>query len=225
MFVGLFRPVLNSRFDDGKGFDGVIASANLLFRANLVVLVVPFVIFAVAGNTLFAWLTDGKYDNLTPLFLGFFAVAILASVNSVMDIIVKLLEEARIYSATNIVRSSAIVLAIPLIQQLGLWSLVVANFLGLLVALAIIFRHLRARGHRIRVDWRLNIRIIAFAACAIGLGNVMVLMQVPAVLAAIASSGLFVVAVGLWPPLKAEERQLVERMASSLRQRLVGKRG
>ena len=48
MFVGLFRPVLNSRFDDGKGFDGVIASANLLFRANLVVLVVPFVIFAVA---------------------------------------------------------------------------------------------------------------------------------------------------------------------------------
>ena len=155
------------------------------------VLVVPFVIFAVAGNTLFAWLTDGKYDNLTPLFLGFFVVAILASVNSVMDIIVKLLEEARIYSATNIVRSSAIVLAIPLIQQLGLRSLVVANFLGLLVALAIIFRRLRACGRRIRVDGGSNIRIIAFAACAIGLGNVMVLMEEPAVLAAIARRRFF----------------------------------
>jgi len=225
LFVGLFRPVLNSRFDDGKGFDGVIALVNLLFRANLVVLVVPFVFFAVAGDTLFAWLTDGKYDNLTSLFLGFFVVAILASVNSVMDIIVKLLEESRIYSATNIVRSSAIALAIPLIEHLGLWSLVVVNFLGLLISLAIIFWHLRARAHRIRVDWRLNIRIIAFAAGAIGLGHLIVLIQVPAVLAAIVGGALFIVATCLWPPLKAEERQLVEKMATSLRQRLIRKRG
>jgi len=225
MFVGLFRPVLNSRFDDGKGFDGVIASANLLFRANLVVLMGPFVIFAVAGDALFAWLTDGKYDNLTALFLGFFAVAILASIDTLMDIIVKLLEESRIYAASNLARSSAIALAIPLIHDLGLWSLVVANFLGLVIAFGIIFRHLRRVGRRIHVDWPLIARIVAFAACAIGLGHVVVLMQVPAILAAIAGGAVFVLALCVWPPLKAEERQLVVSIGASLKQRLIRRRG
>jgi O-antigen/teichoic acid export membrane protein len=199
MFVGMVRPVLNSRFDGGKGFERIVSAANMLFRANLAVLIGPFVIFAVGGNTLFAWLTGGKYDELTLLFLGFYAVAILNSVDSIMDIIVKLLEENKIYSASNIVRSCAIGLAIPMIHRLGLWSLVIANTLSLLISFAIIFVHLRARGHCIRVDWLLIARIIAYAACAIGLGHVIILMQAPPVLAAVASGAIFVLAIWARP--------------------------
>jgi len=224
MFVGLFRPVLNSRFDGGKGYDTVIASANMLFRGNLVVLMVPFVVFGVAGDALFAWLTGGKYVDLTALFLGFLAVAILTSVDNLMDIIVKLLEESRIYTATNIVRSCAIALAIPLVHSIGLWSLVVANFLGLLIAFTIIFMHLRRRGRRIRVDWSLVARIIAFAAGAIGLGQAIILVHVPPIPAAMAAGAAFVLALWLWPPLKPAERQQVGSLASSVKQRLVRRR-
>ena len=223
MFVGMVRPILNSRFDEGRGFGRIVSAANMLFRANLAILVGPFVIVAVAGNTLFAWLTGGKYDELTLLFLGFFAVAILASVDGIMDIIVKLLEENRIYTASNIVRSGTIALAIPLIHSLGLWSLVIANLVGLLLSFGIIFAHLRARGHRIRVDWPLIARIIAYAACAIGLGRLIVLMQAPPVLAALASGAVFVIAIWLWPPLKPEEKQLLTSLSQSFMRRAARK--
>ncbi len=60
------------------------------------------IIVAVAGDQLFDWVTSGRYRDISLLFLAFYAVAVIASVDSILDILVKLLEESRIYpSATS----------------------------------------------------------------------------------------------------------------------------
>jgi len=89
IFVGLVRPVFNSRFSQGRDFARIVAKANFLFRVNLLVLVAPMVILAVCGGELFDWLTAGKYMGIAPLFLAFYTTAIIASADSILDILVK----------------------------------------------------------------------------------------------------------------------------------------
>jgi O-antigen/teichoic acid export membrane protein len=219
IFVGLVRPVINSRFSQQRELAPIVDLANSLFRANLLVLVAPLVIVAVAGDGLFDWITGGRYQAIAMLFLGFYVVAIVASVNSILDILVKLLEESRIYAAGNIALSASIILAIPLMARIGLWGLAIANGIGLLLSFIIIFWYLKARGHAIRPDWGLIARVFVHVGVAIAVGRVLLLLNLPAWLAAVVAEACFLLAVVIWPPLRPDERTLVAGTLARARRR------
>jgi O-antigen/teichoic acid export membrane protein len=205
MFLGMVRPIFNSRFTHPDDFPKLMEMANALFRLNLLVLLVPFIVFAVAGEPIFDWLTAGKYAEAAAIFLAFFGVLILGSANPMIDVLVKVVEQNRIYTVTNLVLSASIVLAVPLIPHIGLWALAVANGAGTVLAIVIIVAYLRRRGYLMTIDWKLIWRIAASAAAAVATGHLLLRAGVPTLLAVVLSHAVFALLLYLRPPFRPGE--------------------
>lgn len=212
IFLGMVRPIFNSRFTKPDDFPRLVAMADCLFRLNLVVLLVPFILFAVAGEHVFDWLTAGKYVEAANIFLAFYAVLILGSANPMIDVLVKLVERNKIYTFTNLVLSASICVAIPLLPRIGLWALALANSVGIIFAVTIILTYLRRVGYAITVDWSLTFRILAATAVAVALGQALDGGRAPLIVSLTLSYLAFVLALYLWPPFRTEEKALIRRV-------------
>lgn len=212
IFIGMVRPIFNSRFTRPGDFPNLVSLANLLFRVNLVVLIVPLILFAVAGGPLFDWITAGNYAEAAPIFLAFYAVVVIASANTLLDILVKLVERTKIYTLSNLALSASIFLAIPLMPLMGLWALALANGLGFVLSFTIIMIYMKRVGYEVKFDWALIVRAVAFALAAIAVGHLLLQFGVSVVLSVAAAYAGFLLALCCWPPLRREERALVERV-------------
>lgn len=215
IFLGMVRPIFNSRFARPGDFPKLVFLANLLFRLNLVVLLVPFILFAMAGKPLFDWLTAGKYVEAASIFLAFYVVVILNSANSMIDVLVKVVERNRIYTFTNLVLSASIGLAVPLIPHIGLWALVLANAVGTILAVSIILTYLRRVGYGIAIDWSLIFRILTATAASVGLGHALLGAGVPLIASIALSYAGCALALFFWPAFRADEKSLILKVVWS----------
>jgi O-antigen/teichoic acid export membrane protein len=219
LFVGLVRPVFNSRYRGREDFPNLLAIGDLLFRLNLLVLILPLIMFGVGGESLFHWLSKGQYTEAAPLFLGFYFVILISSVNTVLDLVVKMLEHTRIYTLSNIALSASLIFAIPLIPRFGLWSLVIANSVGVLVSVAIIVFYLRVYGFAIRVQGKWTGRIVVATVASISAGRLLLQLDVGSVIAVATSYAVFIVAMTVWPPFSPDERKDIRTFWDSKRKR------
>lgn len=217
LFVGLVRPVFNSRYRAPLDFPNLLAIGDLLFRLNLLVLILPMIMFAVGGEPLFRWLSKGQYAEAAPLFLGFYFVILISSVNTVLDIVVKMVEHTRIYTLSNIALSASLILAIPLIPRFGLWSLVIANSVGVLISVATIVLYLRLYGFAIRMQGKWTGRILVAAVASISAGRLLLHLHVGSVVAVVTSYAVFIVALAVWPPFSPQERKDIRTFWNSKR--------
>lgn len=215
LFVGLVRPVFNSRYRGPADFPNLLGIGDLLFRLNLLVLILPMIMFAVGGESLFQWLSKGQYAEAAPLFLGFYFVILISSVNTVLDIVVKMLEHARIYTLSNIALSASLIFAVPLIPRFGLWSLVIANSVGVFISVAIIVVYLRLYGFTMRVQGRWTGRIIVATVASVSTGRLLLPLDVGAVIAVVVSYAVFIMTMAIWPPFSPEERKDIRTFRDS----------
>lgn len=216
IFLGMVRPVFNSRFTQPSDFPKLVALANCMFRMNLVVLLVPFILFAIAGKPIFDWLTAGKYVEAAAIFLGFYAVLIIGSASPMLDVLVKLVEKNRIYTVSNLTLSASICLAIPLIPHVGLWALALANGAGMVISITIIVTYLQRVGYGLAIDWHLIFRIVAVTAASVLLGHSSLRAGAPVIAAVLLGYGCFFLATYLWPGFRPGEKALLVKV---LRQR------
>lgn len=209
VFLGMVRPIFNSRFTNPDDFPRLVSMANLLFRLNFIVLLVPFILFAVAGEPLFDWLTAGKYAEAASIFLAFYTVLILGSANPMIDILVKVVEQNRIYTVSNLVLSASIGLALPLLPVMGLWGLALANGTGIVLAISIILRYLRKVGYPIAIDGGPIVRIVVAAAAAVGVGHLALQADVITFAAVMLSYLCFGCILYVWPAFQDDEKELI----------------
>lgn len=215
IFLGMVRPIFNSRFTQPTDFPKLVSMANVLFRLNLIVLLVPFILFAVAGGPLFDWLTAGKYAEATWIFLAFYTTVILSSANPMIDVLVKVVEQNRIYTASNLVLSASIGLAIPLLPIMGLWGLALANFTGIVLAITMILVYLKKVGYPIDIEWGPIGRIIVATTLAVAAGRLSWYAGIPIAVAAALGYVCFGALLYVWPAFRDEEKTLILKVARS----------
>lgn len=211
-FLGFIRPLFNARYRQKTDFGALVQFADLIFRLNAVVLLVPFVAFAISGERLFDLITGGKYHDIALLFLGFYLVALLATVTALIDILVKAVEETQILTLTNIVLSVSILTAIPLFPRFGLWALVVANALGNVASFTIIFTYLRRKDLKVSPNW-FEFGVAAFyAAVSIIIGRLAAGWSIPPLVAAGVGCVAFVGMILMWPPFLSQEQARLKEL-------------
>lgn len=212
LFVGLIRPVLVSRYTEHGDFSLVARMGNSILRANLVILGVALALLLVVGETVFTWLSDGKYAGLTALTGVFFVALLVNSALLLLDLLVKAIERNRIFWVSNIFLSASIFLAIPFVASLGLWAVAFSNIVGLLVAISIVKAYLRRSNFEYRFEIRLLLLVLGciLAAAAVGIGaRAAGLAPLPSAIATCVAYGLCLWAVA---PFRDDERQLVAQL-------------
>ncbi len=166
MLMSMVRPLAMARFAAGGDFRAVAALSEFVYRINLILLTLPIVILAVEGPTLMDWVTGGKYGNAAYLLMGFLIVLISEGTRNLVELMVQALEKNPIFFWTNVIQSASLLIALPLLPLLGVWSLVLANFLGTVVANTIVIVRLRREGYGYDVNLKLFAWILVHGATA-----------------------------------------------------------
>ncbi len=107
LLLGLVRPVFNAQYRSREDYPKIMAMGDGMFRLNLVVLMLPLLPVAIAGEYLFSIITAGKYADASSLFLGFYVILILGSFMMVLELLVKAVEHTRIFVVSNLVLSTS----------------------------------------------------------------------------------------------------------------------
>lgn len=172
LVVNFIRPLLFARFTATGNFEQLVDKVNLVYRLNLSILVIPAGMLLVGGQSVFDWLTAGKYGSAAPLLAGLLLVLVSEGMRTLLEMIVQAVEKNHIFAGSNLFQSASLLTAIPLVGSLGPWALVVANFVGTIGANVVLIVWLRRYGFVFRVRWGPVTWICAYAlvAGATGIG-------------------------------------------------------
>ena len=212
MLLGLVRPVFNAKYRTSDDYPAIMAMADGLFRFNLLVLVLPLIPCAVAGEYIFTFISNGKYADASSLFLGFYVVLLLGSFMMVLELLVKALELTPIFVVSNLALSLSVLAALPFLQRIGLWALVGANVFGYLLAIGIVVTFLKRRGFRVAIRWSLVSTIVLCAAVAIASGRFAVIAGMNEIAAVALSYLVFATPLLLRIPFTADEVQVGKQL-------------
>lgn len=147
LLAGFVRPIFIAHYTQHGDFGALVKIANLILKANFIILALMSVPMLVSGPELFSVLTKGKYSNLAAvLFTGMLGVLALESQRYMLDLLLQTVERNAIQVLTNLMLSLSILLSLWLIPEFGAVAVVIANALGLMVTNVIIILYLRSCG-------------------------------------------------------------------------------
>lgn len=208
MLHGIIRPVFFARYSQTGDFGELIGFANLTFRISLLALGLPAVILLAAGYPLLSWLTAGKYGEAAYLVSGFMLVLAVESLRSQLELLTQAIERNEIFLFSNLALSSSILVAVALLNWLGLWAFVVGAFVGNVLSLVVIQLWLRKVGLRFHLDLWLTFKSVLGVVLSGGLG-MLLSNAVSPVAGAIVGVTFFVVFSWLFPSFRTAEKHLI----------------
>ena len=212
LLMGLFRPVFNAQYRSREDYPKIMAMGDGMFRFNLVVLMLPLLPVAVAGEYVFTIITAGKYADAANLFMGFYLILILGSFMMVLELLVKAVEHTRIFVVSNIILSLSAIAAWPFLDTAGLWALVVAISVGYVVAILTVVKYLDHFDFPVSIRWGQVLGICLMTAAAVAIGAGLSLLGVHSLLVILAAYVAFAVLLLKWMPFTAEEKGLFRQM-------------
>jgi O-antigen/teichoic acid export membrane protein len=217
MLMSMVRPLAMARFSAQGDFRAVASISEFVYRINVTLLTLPILILAVVGPQLMSWLTNGKYGAAAYLLIGFLIVLIAEGARDLVELMVQALEKNPIFFWTNVIQSCSLLVALPLIPVLGVWSLVVANFAGTVLANSIVIIRLRRQGYIYDVNFHLMALIMLHAAVSGVIGWWIWDLSQSVVAATAAIVVTYSLSIALKPPLLDREK---EALMSLVRGRL-----
>ncbi len=212
LLMGLVRPVFNAQYRSREDYPKIMAMGDSMFRLNLVVLMLPLLPIAVAGEFVFAIITAGKYTDAAYLFLGFYGILILGSFMMVLELLVKAVEHTRIFVVSNLILSASALAAWPFLDTAGLWALVWAISAGHVVAILTVVKYLDFHDFPVRIRWRQVAKVCVAAALAILLGCGAGLLGLHALVGVALAYAVYLGCILKWMPFTAAEQGLFKQM-------------
>jgi O-antigen/teichoic acid export membrane protein len=212
LLLGLVRPVFNAQYRSREDYPKIMSMGDGMFRLNLVVLVLPLLPVAVAGEFVFDIITAGKYTSAANLFLGFYFILILASFMLVLELLVKAVEHTRIFVVSNLMLSASAVAAWPFLSSVGLWALVYAISIGQIVAILTVVKYLNYHQFPVKIRWTLVGEICVAAALAIAVGLAVGLIGLHVLVGVVLSYVVYLACIWSWMPFTREELDLFQQM-------------
>jgi O-antigen/teichoic acid export membrane protein len=214
LLIGLVRPVFNSQYQSEEDFGKIVGFADGIFRFNLIILIFPLLPFAVAGESIFDLITNGKYTDASSVFLGFYFVLALGSFMLVLELIVKAVELNSVFTFSNLLMSASVLAAIPFLDTIGLWALVAANSIGFVAAIIAVVTYLSYKGFPVRMRWDLVVRIVAAMGVAVAGGRMLVGAGVHPILAIIVTYAIYIAVSWFWLPFTEQEVDVGKKLLS-----------
>ena len=212
MLIGLVRPIFMARFSSDGDFSSLVSMANLVYRVNLGVLILPIALLIVVGVPVFEWMTAGKYGLAAPLLAGFLCLMVVEGMRTLLELLVQAVEKNHIFLVSNLFQSASLLLAIPLFSTIGLWALVVANFTGTVLANIVIVIWLRRYGYKFELDKLLSLQIVLYGIVSGLLGWWCLAQWDSYILAAIVICVTYTLCNVLFMPLRKEEKDQIFRL-------------
>ncbi|MCG8426018.1 MAG: lipopolysaccharide biosynthesis protein [Chromatiales bacterium] len=212
LFISIIRPVALARFSTTQDFSKVSWIANLAYRLNLSLLVLGIALMVTVGEPLFAWLTDGKYPSAAWLVAGLLILMATEGMRTMVELMAQAVERNQMLFLSNLIQSASLLLAIPLVQWIGLWGLVVANIVGTVLANLVMIVHLRHGGYAFNMNLGRVAMIITYGILSTLLGWWLATAGVHFLLTGTAITALYAI-LCLWkPPLESDERELILKL-------------
>ena len=183
--------------------------SNLIFRINLALLVVLMVGVLVVGEPMFNLLTNNKYGSAYLLVFGFLVLLVFEGLRQILELLIEVTELNQISILSNLVQSSSFLIAIPLFYFIDLWSIVVANIVGTLLACVICIIQLNRNNFQLFFEGRL-VGLIVLQGLVIWALGYFTLQWSGSTIASAFCIGISAIGLSiLFPPLeKAELKQL-----------------
>lgn len=167
MLQGMIRPIYFARYTESGSVDSINGIADMVLRVSVLMLAFPMVLMLSVGAELLGWLTHGKYADAAYLTAAYMGVLVLESLWSQIELVAQSTEKNDYLVVGNIILSLSLLTALPFIGALGLWSLVVANAVGNIIAVYWLLHRLGRSGVYMKVQWWALVRIFS----AVGLSG------------------------------------------------------
>jgi O-antigen/teichoic acid export membrane protein len=152
LLIGFIRPIFMAQYSVNNNFQKLNGMSNYVFRINLSLLMLPIAMLVVVGNPSFDWLTAGKYADAAYILAGLFILIILEGLYALLVLLTQAIEKNQIIIYGNIIKSLSLLAVIPLIDYFGIWSIIIANFSGLLTACIIVIIYLIKLNYPFKLD-------------------------------------------------------------------------
>lgn len=212
LLLGLVRPVFNAQYRSREDYPKIMSMGDGMFRLNLVVLMLPLLPIAIAGEYIFSIITAGKYADASSLFLGFYLILILGSFMMVLELLVKAVEHTRIFVVSNLVLSASALIAWPFLTTHGLWALIYAISAGHVIAILIVVKYLDFHDFPVSIRWGQVAKICIAAGLAILFGCGVGLLGLHELVGVALAYILYLGCVLKWMPFSSEEQDVVKQM-------------
>lgn len=218
MMMSMVRPIFLAHYTENKDFQYIAKLSDLVNRLNLSLLALPTALLLVVGEPLLSWATAGKYGAAAYLLAGFLGVMLFDGMRATLELLVQTVEKNQIL-LTNFIQSLSIVFAIPLFPVLGLWSLIVVNVIGTMIANITVVLLLRRYGYQIRYDLQLAFLVVLYIGISASIGLWLLEAFSNYFLVGVVTALVFVAAMLIKPPLKQEEITILKSFIKNRRKR------
>lgn len=223
LLLGLIRPMLVARQQQAGANDQLNLVGGLVLKINLLLLLAPACVFAVAGSEFTGWLSGGRYPNSGLTLFLLTLLLILNGTHIVLSMLATTLENSRAVLWGTAVSIPGVFIGIALAPRLGATAMVLGLWASELAWCGLALVLLRVGGLRFRFDVAAWLKLLTAAALAALAGALLrggLSLQGRPALLAVAASALPVYAVIAWrlQPFRADELALMRRL-------LPGRRG
>jgi O-antigen/teichoic acid export membrane protein len=218
LLIGFIRPLFMARYSNNKDFSQLNRMSSYIFMLNIVILILPVILLIIIGEPLFDWLTAGKYGVAAYLLAGFLLLIMIEGLYLLLEVILLALEKNQIIIYGNLVKSASLLLAIPMINIIGVWSLIVVNIIGSLGACCVILVYLYMN------NYVFTLSVKSISACIIngvisGLLGITIVYYYNAYISAFACIVIsYLILAFIMPPLnKSEITKTIEIIQQALK--------
>jgi len=220
LLAGIIRPVLTARFVRKGQFTDIERAANLIFKANAVIICLAAVVFFSGGEPMLGVLSADKYGEGGVGLLLLMCAAILAqSLRHTLDHVSHAVERNGPLIWSNVVITLSVLPGIALLPVLGIYAMPAANVVGIALGCVVLIWRLRSDGF----DYRHDMNALARMAIAVGGGVVsgatFQWMGAAWLVTVAVGVSAFCLAIWMLPPWSASERDLVITMLRNTRYR------
>jgi O-antigen/teichoic acid export membrane protein len=224
LMKNLAEPVIIGRYVQTKDFSQLNAMTSAMLKLNILLIAPLAAWLVVAGEPAIAFLTGGKFENLTWL-LGVLVVSQIFSSQVTLLVIVSnaIGLSYRLPVATITASICTVLLLWTQIPILGIGAIALTDLLFSLVTVFMVVRSMRREGYRYTFGIIKLARMVGLAilvAIIIELAQVLLLDQRNALTAVI--SGFVMTALYwwfniIWKPLDVQEQALLQRISGRVR--------
>lgn len=219
LFSGLFRPKLIAQYTKTQSFSALNRQIVMILKISNYVLAGGLAIFLVFGEQMLDLMSGGKYGDEYFLMLGFFVLMIVDNHRLVLSDLCTTIEKADLLRNVSFANLTIIPIAAVLVALgLSYYGLIAAIIIGEGIFVGAIIAYLWRHGFALHLDIMGQLRIVAAAALAAGVGFVFKASvasdHVLWMILGTAVIGIaFLAAARLMRPLSDGERHSIERLA------------
>jgi O-antigen/teichoic acid export membrane protein len=179
LLLGMIRPIILARFAVDRDLNNLSKSINLIFKIDFFILGAGIIAIGIAGKFISSMLSGGKYSEVGgDLILVLLIVLIFEALISLLWISLEALERNRILLITNVFLSASILLVFPLSGVFGIFSVAIANLIGIAVSILAVIAYLNYFDFGIKLKWLDFFKLSALILVCVAAGKAAIYLDV-----------------------------------------------